>query len=478
MAAPENLTPQDLIELQAYINAMKELEAVEPEYLPPLESANWPGQEWEAWNKKCVDLNNEYHDVIVKALLQSLRLGDTWEDSPQSVAAILDALVMGNYPKEQDSDQISLFSKEDAAQRREIAKSLADHSDLLLQRFLPMLNGNPTNAIMGISAKYLDADGITGIATYKKNGQTIRVKDFSDVSAHLGTSAKKLMDTSVLYLTSANFYGSGTVNPTAIIPLADYWRAQGYPVDPTDDTPEEQARVENLVKWLKKNTRADCQAIKSISWEGYTGTGKNKTQEASYQLVSGWRFLRGNRLKVNFDIDLATYLIHAYQMQFPVVLLALDNRKPNSYVIGRKIAFHHSIDNNAIAGTDNTISVKALLAAAPEIPSYEVVTSKRQGGWKTRIKKRLEAALDDNITVGYLLRWEYRDPKAKTVTRYTPETAAALCWEEYYSLVVDFTLTAEPDQEKRRAKRATEKAAAAERAAKKRGRPKKTEKKG
>lgn len=471
------LTPQDIKQLQDYVSAMDALGAREPPMYRDIETDTEPTAEWEAWNKECLEVDERYCDTVIKAIKYSLKATDIGTLITTDLVKSAVALALSERTDQLDGQE-SLFTEEETAQRREIAKSLAGHSDLLLQRFLPMLNGNPTNAIMGVSAKYLAADGITGIATYKKNGQTIKVRDFSDVAAHLGTSAKKLMDTSVLYLTSANFFKGGTVNPTAIIPLDEYWRAQGYPVDPASDTPEEQSRVENLIKWLKKNTRADCQAIKSISWEGYTGTGKNKTQEASYYFVSSWRFLRGNRLKINFDIDLATYLVHAYQMQFPVVLLALDNRKPNSYVIGRKIAFHHSIDNNAIAGTDNTISVEALLSAAPEIPSYEVVTAKKQGGWKTRIKKLLEAALDDNVTVGYLLRWEYRDPKAKTVTRYTPETAAALCWEEYYSLVVDFTLAAEPDQEKRRAKRAAEKAAAAERAAKKRGRPKKDEKRG
>lgn len=94
---PDPLTPQEMETLQAYITAMKELGAAEPEYLP-IESTDWPGQEWEAWNKKCVDLNKEYSGIIIKAITQCLRLNDTWEDSPQSVAAILDALIMGNRP--------------------------------------------------------------------------------------------------------------------------------------------------------------------------------------------------------------------------------------------------------------------------------------------------------------------------------------------------------------------------------------------
>ena len=356
-----------------------------------------------------------------------------------------------------------------------VTEARAEQAGLLMREFLPMLNGNPTNSVMGISSKYLTADGITGVATYKKNGHTIQVKDFADVSAHLGTSAKKLLDASVLYLTDANFYKGDNVNPTAIIPLEEYWKAQGYPITPADDSPEEQTRVENLIKWLKKGTRADCQALQSIKWDGYIGTGKNKSQVASYYFVSSWRFLRGNRLKINFDIDLASYLVHAYQMQFPVVLLALDNRKPNSYAIGRRIALHHSMDNNAAIGTSNTISVKTLLEAAPEIPTYETLIASNQRNWKRKIKGVLESALNDLVSSApYLSNWEYRDPKAEVVTTYTPETASSLSWDQYSRLVIDFTLTAEPNQAERRAKKAAGKeAAAAGKPLKKRGRPSK-----
>lgn len=389
--------------------------------------------------------------------------------------------VIGDYQKRDQLDgQETLFKEEEPVKRGGLAKSIINPNGLLLQHFLPMLNGNPTNVLMGISQKYLEADKITGTAIYTtKDGQTIRAKDFSEISAHLGTTAKKLLDTSVLYLTNDNYYRTGgTVVPTVIIHLEDFWRAQGHPIDAKNDTPKEQARIENLEKGLKKTVRADCKALQSLTWEGFTGTGKGKEQEAGFNFISGWRFLRDNRLKINFDIDLATYLVHAYQMQFPVVLLALDNRKPNSYVIGRKIALHHSMDSNAAAGTNNTISVVSLLNSAPEIPSYETVTAKRQGGWKTRIKQKLEAALDDLVKIGHLEKWEYRNPKAKNITTYTADTASDLSWDEYYKLVVDFTVKAEPDQTERRARRAAEKAAAVEKAKdkpkRKRGRPKKT----
>lgn len=345
-----------------------------------------------------------------------------------------------------------------------------------LHEFLPMLNGNPTNTVMGLSTKYLEPDERTDTAIYvSQNGQTINIKDFSHISAHLSTSAKKLLDTAVLYLTSGNYYKGTTVNPTAIITLMDYWRAQGYPVDPKDDSQKEIAKCENNIKRLKNIIREDCRAIKSISFDGYVGTGRNKTQEASYSFISSWRFLKGNKLKLNFDIDLATYLVHAYQMQFPTALLSHDNRNPNSYAIGRKIALHHSMDNNAAIGTSNTISVKSLLETAPEIPSYDTLLAAGRRDWKVKIKKVLESSLNDNITVGFLSSWQYRVPSSKPPITYDAETASSLTWDEYSRLVIDFTAKSEPEQETRRANKTAKAAKAAETAPKrKRGRPRKT----
>lgn len=94
MKKADNLTQKDREELQEYLSAMKELEAEEPEYtIGDDESADV----WEEWYKKGVELNRKYHDTIKKALLFSL--GDMGETDPQSVAAILDALLSDRRPR-------------------------------------------------------------------------------------------------------------------------------------------------------------------------------------------------------------------------------------------------------------------------------------------------------------------------------------------------------------------------------------------
>lgn len=402
---------------------------------------------WEAWNAEGVALNKKYHDVIAKALGVAISM-ELFKDEPAQVSDIIDKLLSDPVPT----------------------------SQLLLQRYLPMLNGYPTNDLMAMSTTRLEADGFTGRATFTKGGHTITVKDFNQLVGAIGTSAKKVMDTGVAYLTASNYYRTDRVNPTATIDLMDYWRAQKLHVDPLPmDTEEEQrkeqSRVAETVKKLKQGLKADLENLKRLEWEGQ-GTGRNRGDFAKYSFISSYR-VRGTTLILNFDIEIARYLVQSYQMQWPPALLLHDNRDPNSYAIGRKLALHHSMDNNAAVGTDCTISVKSLLAEAPDISTIEELRAKGQRNWKRLIKEKLEAALNKNITTAPLLkRWEYRSPS--TGATYTPETASGLSWEEYYTLMVDFVMAEEPDQTARRAARDAEKAAAAqEPPKKKRGRPRK-----
>ena len=486
----EKLTKKDMADLQAYQAAIKEWEGHEPERLsaevwdkvwPSLQRGVIPEEYrdrigsdenlvhseigpdgkyrylpegklatgyydivWEAWNAEGVALSRQYDKVIRKAIK----------------IALADKTIEGMVREDEILERIT---------------AAPGASGLLLQQYLPMLNGYPTNELMTMSTTKLEADGFTGKATFTRNGHTIAISDFNELVGAVGVSAKKVMDTATAYLTAGNYYKGTTVNPTATIPLMDYWRAQGLHVDPLpmeteEEQRKEQSRVAETIKKLKQSLKGDLENLKRLEWSGQ-GTGRNRGDFAKYSFISSYR-VKGTTLYVNFDIDIAKYLVQAYVMQWSPALLMHDNRDPNSYVIGRKLLLQHSMDSNAAAGTDNTLSVKSLLAEAPDIPSMEELQAKGQRNWKRLIKEKLEAALNKNITTAPLLnRWEYRSPI--TGTTYTPETASWLSWDEYSSLMVDFVLVEEPDQAARRAARAAEKAAAQEPPKRKRGRPRK-----
>ena len=372
-----------------------------------------------------------------------------------------------------------------AADIDEKAKRSLDPLRLSEADFLPLYQGNMINDFMRLTEKDFEitetkAGGLVGTYT-APNGRRYTIEQFNELMGTLGTSTKKILDAAVLYLSDQNFHGAGkgAVNPQVKIPLVEYGEKNGL-VLRVPDTLNSEARaaeekkVKTRLKNLKKMIRRDLSDLKQIRWTGEEKTGRNAGDYVDAGIISGSRIANGY-IYVNFDIDAARYLCKAGVMLFPTCLFLHDNRKPNSYSIGRKIALHNSMDNNFFAGTDCTLSVMALLDSAQEIPTMQEIQDRGQRNWKDKIKGPLEAALCDNVRVGLLKKWEYRHPK--TGETYTAEEAAALPWDVYSMLMVDWVmLSTAPELTARRKKHITEKAAAEgtkKGPVKKRGRPKK-----
>lgn len=330
-------------------------------------------------------------------------------------------------------------------------KTNAIINKLLSEPYLPMLNGAPVNDIMQITAKRPPKEEyIIDVTMATKDGHKITIKNFDDLQGVLGTPAKKILDTALLYLTSQNYYRSKSdrISPTVEIPLIEYGEACGYRLTPqTMATAEEQAaennRVNERLKELKKNVRNSLHDLANICWSGTEAKGRNRGDYNEMHIISS-HSIRNGLIRINFDIDAAAYLVNAYIMQYPTVLLKHSNRKPTAYALGRKIAFHHSNLQNAAAGRENTLSVVSLLAAAPEIPTIDEIRARGQNNWRDKIKKPLEKALDENIKVGYISEWEYRDPTSAAA--FTSESAQTLTWAQYTHLVIDFVVINAPDQ--------------------------------
>lgn len=352
--------------------------------------------------------------------------------------------------------------------------------NLFASDYQPLLYGDVSNAIMKMNTKNLDCCKFSDNATWTDgSGIIIDIENFNKGFGAISTSAKKLLDALILALAQGNYYRTDSVNPRISINLVDYWIANGLKVEPISkfslkEQVEESNRIENYIHTLKSSIRSDLNDLMKVRWS-WDENKKNKGSMGQIALISAYCIKR-NILSVNFDISMATYLVKAYIMQYPLVLLKLDNRNHNGYAIGRRIARHHSMDNNAAIGTLNTLSVKSLLDCIPEIQSYESLIEKKRRDWRTKIKGKLEAAIKSNVDIGYLKRWEYRDSKSGQI--YDTETSNFLSWDDYSRLMVDFVIKKEPDQEERRARRAEEaekKAIEAGISRKKRGRPRKKE---
>jgi hypothetical protein len=289
--------------------------------------------------------------------------------------------------------------------------------------YRPLLNSSLTNGLMRLTARDFEPtkSGTTAYYTDPK-GRKYTIDQFDKLMGNLDTSAKKILVAAILYLTEQNFFRGGinNINPTALIPFIDYGEVCGYSLTPrTMETKEEQEkenrRVNDRKKDLRKMIRRDLSDLEKIKGTVERTQGDRAGEYAEVRIISSHRIVN-DIIKVNFDIDFARHIVNAYQMQFPLILFRIDNRKPNTYAIGWKLAFHNSMDSNFMKGTDCTLSVKTLLGAAPEIPTMEELADRGQRNWKDKIKRSLEASLNELISLYPLItKWVYRDAAG---TRY------------------------------------------------------------
>ena len=366
--------------------------------------------------------------------------------------------------------------------------SLSLPAELLSKRFFPMLNGPMVTDMMQLSLSKVERNTSNNTALYiTREGHELKVDKFNELMGTLSVSAKKILNHAILYLKNTNYYRGHprSIIPTVEIPIEEYAKLTGNAIFPAQmPTPEEQeqedARAENTLKKLKKAIRRDLHDISSIVWSAEETKGKNRGNYAEMRIISSHSIKRGNILRINFDVDAAVYMLNSYMMQYPKVLYSYDERKPNAFAIAYKIAQHNSNDTNFERGTNNTLSVASLLDAATDIPTFEQLKETGNRNWKLKIKGVLEKAINESVTMGYLQKWEYRDPK--TGTTYTPEEAKTLTFLQWYRLMVDFIVIDPPDQSERRASIAEAKRLALEAQARKatqqppkrkRGRPRK-----
>lgn len=116
--------------------------------------------------------------------------------------------------------------------------------------------------------------------------------------------------------------------------------------------------------------------------------------------------VKNGKVSVIFTMTIAQYLSQKYIMPYPNKLLTINARQnPLSYYLGRVLAEHHNM--NRSKENSNRISVRTLMKACPDLPTYEEIFSDSRQVSK-RIIKPLERdlnALRDKYAV--LSDWRY-----------------------------------------------------------------------
>ena len=262
-------------------------------------------------------------------------------------------------------------------ERQETIEPVVYTVDLLSRHdpYYPMVQGEPTSRLAMTATRNMAVNPITGDAVIEEEGFRAFFEGYNELKIGLS-----------------------------------YARQLGYPVDEREtDTPEEaekeKRRIKNLMKDVrgKINDQLDVLYSLSLSWS------EKKGRVSDYQDI---RLLQKKGVKrgmisLQFSDDIARYLLGSYVMQYPEALLSIDERSPRAYRVGYKLAYHSSVKRNQERGTDDIISVSALLDACGDIPDYDEVQKTDRGHWENRIKTPLETALDSCVRSGVLDRWEY-----------------------------------------------------------------------
>lgn len=298
--------------------------------------------------------------------------------------------------------------------------------------FTAMLNGTATNQLISLNSSSTQPviDAITGNATIEQGTLKVFIDSYSELTGGLRVSTSKLLDACTIALTEANQYRGrdGEIKPTVTISLDRFMELCGAP-----NTKASKDKMRRKVK-------EDLDTLYHISMEWTETSGKKQKDFAKMRICEKVGILRGN-ITLSFSLDMARYLTNAYLMQYPIELLKLDERNANIYPLGRKLLLHNSIDNNRRKGTANIISVTALLAVCPNIPTYEQVMSTDRAVDR-RIKDRLETALNALA----FIRWEYSNSKGVALTK---EQLAATDYKTFSKFYIHFEVLDAPDQSAR-----------------------------
>ena len=297
-----------------------------------------------------------------------------------------------------------------------------------------MLNGTATNrlAVIGRSAKPTRTN-LLDEATIENGDLKVFIEKYSDKKS-LKVGTIKLLDLLAVELAKVNHFrekDTSKIQTTVTFSLDDY---MGYLGIPNPENP-------NARKEARKKLKEGLDTIYSTSLEWEEKSGKEVKSYAKMRIAEAHGIKRGI-VSFTFTKSMASYLNQAYIMQYPLDLLSISERNPNAYPIARKLALHHSIDNNYKKGTANIISVAKLLESAPEIPRIEVVRAGNQS-WSDRIKDRLEKALD---AIGHTISWEYSNSKGVPLTE---KQLAMADYETFSKLYIKFDILGAPDPTQR-----------------------------
>lgn len=319
--------------------------------------------------------------------------------------------------------------------------------------YFTMAHGKATDALAFMNTRSAKVDAVTGNATLDKFGVQLVILKLQELQATLGINTDKLLSTALAKFTRQNDFRHGmqALKREVSFPLKEYAQQLGYDVEEHEtSTPEEaekeKKRAKNQLDNARKAIRKDLDIIhaSTLTWEEPI---KGKARDFARVSIVTATGIRNGEIKISFSPEIAEYLAERNLItQYPVKLLHISGRQPNAYYIGRKLIEYYNIDSNIARGTNNRISIPALLQVT-DLPSYETVQATDRGHWAERIKEPLERALDTLTEEGILKDWKYTHAKGVDLTE--EEAYNITSYEDFNTLYLHFTPADKIDHEDR-----------------------------
>ena len=240
------------------------------------------------------------------------------------------------------------------------------------------------------------------------------IKGYAELLNGVKQSAAMLLDGLMIKATEA-----GLQDTMVTLPLKEYMAMR-------DLKDEKEAR---------KQIKEDLAAIERISFE-YKGIGKNKGVWLKVHIAGGTTGqIKNGDIKFRFNQEFFDSFKagagNRYMfMYFPCEALQGNIRaNPWKYWLARKISEHKRM--NIGKPNENVISVKTLIDACPDFPTYEEVME----GDRAITRRIIEPFERDLYALSPSITWEYQGLE-KTPDSYTEFNSANIVihWEEYPAL--------------------------------------------
>lgn len=282
--------------------------------------------------------------------------------------------------------------------------------------------GTATNALTKIrnTKTNTQVDNITGIAKVRKGEFTLSINNFNSLPG-FKTSTHQLLDALTVVLTTGN-QDEYRVN----LPLKDYMAWRGL-----KDKKEARKQVKEDLEVLFNS---------AIRFKGK----RNKDDEEKYldmHIIATKGEIEHGIIYTTFNPDFYNLLKSYPIMAYPKELWKLNNKtNSNSFYFGRKISEHRNM--NFDKSNRDLISVRALLEATPNIPTYEEVANSNRH-FTDRIITPFERDMD---ALSNIIQWEYCHSNNAPLSDAELEH---MDYDTFINLLVHITWLTYPNETKR-----------------------------